>query len=158
MQNGCNDDVTYASFELKKYHEHLSRLQIQKVIVMSHFFDDVGKFSLYQICIPKKLPKEMLYRFHISPTSGHLGIVRTAQEFCQRFCFPGFSEFLTDYISNCLSCSTLKRVQNKQLHPPLQPISSERLFPGDMMQIDMVGPFQSPIYKYALSGIDVFLK
>ena len=26
------------------------------------------------------------------------------------------------------------------------------------MQIDLVGPFQSPMYKYALSGIDVFSK
>ena len=27
-----------------------------------------------------------------------------------------------------------------------------------MMQIDLIGPFQSPIYKYVLSGIDVFSK
>ena len=26
------------------------------------------------------------------------------------------------------------------------------------MQIDLVGPFQSPIYKYVLSGFDVSLK
>ena len=56
------------------------------------------------------------------------------------------------------SCSKLKRVTKKQLHPPLQSISSEQLFPGDMMQIDLVGPFQSPVYKYVLSGIDVFSK
>ena len=34
IQNGCDDDITYASFEFKKYHKHLSRLQIQKSIVM----------------------------------------------------------------------------------------------------------------------------
>ena len=60
--------------------------------------------------------------------------------------------------SKIVSCSTLKRVNKKQLNPPLQPISSEQLFPGDVMQIDLVDPFQSPIYKYALSGIDVFSK
>ena len=38
----------------------------------------------------------------------------------------------------------------------MQPTSSEQLFPGDMMQIDLAGPFQSPTYKYVLSGIDVF--
>ena len=27
-----------------------------------------------------------------------------------------------------------------------------------MMQIDLVGPFKSPIYKFSLSGIDVFSK
>ena len=34
----------------------------------------------------------------------------------------------------------------------------EHFFPGEMMQIDLSGPFQSPIYKYAPSGIDVFSK
>ena len=132
IQNGCNDEITYSSFELKKYHEfykallfvivlecqfanekfflrhqkfdasQLSRLQIQKNSVMRQFFDDVGKISHYQICIPKHLRKEVLYRIHKSPTSGHLGVVRTAEEFRRRFYFPGFFEFLTDYIRNCL--------------------------------------------------------
>ena len=68
------------------------------------------------------------------------------------------AEFLTDYIKICLPCSALKSVSKRQLNPLLQPILSEQLFPGDMMQIDVVGPFQSPFYKYVLSGIDVFSK
>ena len=102
--------------------------------------------------------KDAIYKIHTSSTGGHLGIVRTAKEFRKRFYFLGFSEYLTDYIKNCLFRSTLKRVTKKQLPPPLQPISSEQLFPGDKMQIDLVGPFQSPVYKYVLSGIDVFSK
>ena len=31
-------------------------------------------------------------------------------------------------------------------------------FPGDMLQIDLVGKFNSPVYNYILSGIDVFTK
>ena len=158
IENGCTDDLTYASFELKKYHKHLMRLHIQKVILVRQFFDNIGKISHSQVCVPKHLRKKVIYRIHNSPTGGHLGIVRTAKEFRKRFYFPGFSEYLIDYIKNCLSCSTLKRVTKKQLQPPLQPISSEQLFPGDMMQIDLVGPFQSPVYKYVLSGIDVFSK
>ena len=104
------------------------------------------------------MSKEVICRIHNSPTGGHIGIVKTAKEFSKRFYFPGFSEYLIDYIKNLPSCSTLKRVTKKQLHPPLQPISSEKLFPGDMMQTDLVGPFQSTIYKYALSGIDVLSK
>ena len=129
---------------------------MQKSILVRQFFDDVGKISRYQICVPKHLRKEVVYRIQNSPTGGHIGIVCTAKDFRQRFYFPGFTEFLTDDIKNCLPCSTLKRVSKRQLNPPLQPISSEQLFPGDMMQIDLVGPFQSPIYKYVLSGVDVF--
>ena len=108
--------------------------------------------------MPTYLRNEVVYRIHNSPTGGHLGIVRSAKEFRQRFYFPGLTEFLRDYIKNSLSFSTLKRVSKRQLDPPLQPISSEQLFLGDMMQIDLVGPFQSPIYKYVSSGIDVFSK
>ena len=158
IDTGCNDDLTYASLEFRKYYKHLTRLQMQKGILVRQFFDDVGKISHYQICVVKHLKKEVVYRIHNSPTAGNLGIVRTAKEFRQRFYFPGFTEFLTDYIKNCLSYSTLKRVSKRQINPPLQPISSEQLLPGDMMQIDSVGPFQSPVYKYVLSGIDVFSK
>ena len=102
--------------------------------------------------------REVVYRIDNCPSGGHLGIVRTAKQFRKRFFFPGFSEYLTDYMKNCLSCSTLKRVTKKQLHPPPQLIASEQLFPGDMMQIDLVGPIQSPVYNFVLSGIDVFSK
>ena len=158
IEHGCTDDLTYASFELRKYYKHLMRLHIQKGNLVRQFFDDIGKISHSQVCVPKHLRKDVIYRIHNSPTGGHLGIVRTAKEFRKRFYFPGFSEYLIDYIKNCLSCSTVKRVTKKQLHPPLQPISSEQLFPGDMMPINLVGPFQSPVYKYVLSGIDVFSK
>ena len=147
MDSGCTDDLTYASFELRTYHKHLDRLQLTNGILYRKFFDDVGKISNLQVWIPKQLRDEVISRLHNSPTGGHIGIVRTAKEFRKRFYFPGFSEFLIDYVKNCHLCSTQKRVNKKQLHPLLQPISSEQLFPGDMLQIDLVGPFQSPVYK-----------
>ena len=29
-------------------------------------------------------------------------------------------------------------------------------YPGDMLQIDLVGPLKSPMYKYVLTAVDVF--
>ena len=87
IDTGCNDDLTYASLELRKYYKDLTRLQMQKGISGRQFFDNVGKFSFYQICVRKHLRKEAVYRIHSSPTGGHLGIVRTAKEFRQRFYF-----------------------------------------------------------------------
>ena len=52
----------------------------------------------------------------------------------------------------------LKRANEQHQRPNLQPVSSEQYFPGDMMQIALIGPLQSPIYKYALTGTDVFSK
>ena len=44
------------------------------------------------------------------------------------------------------------------MRTPLQPVSSVQSYPGDMMQIDIVGLYRSPLYKFVLTGIDVFSK
>ena len=67
IENGSTDDLTYASFELKKYHKHLMRLQIHKGILMRQFFDDIGKILHSQVCVPKHL-REVIYRIHNSTT------------------------------------------------------------------------------------------
>ena len=87
IENGCTDDLTYASFELRKYHKHLMRLQIHKGILMRKFFHDIGKISHSQVFVPKHLRK-VIYRIQNSPTGRYLGIVRTAKEFRKRFYFP----------------------------------------------------------------------
>ena len=61
-------------------------------------------------------------------------------------------------VRNCLTCLQLKRLPNNFLTQPLQELSSLQSFPGDKLQIDLIGPFQSPSYRYVLTGIDVFTK
>ena len=52
----------------------------------------------------------------------------------------------------------LRKADEQHQPSHLQRLLSEQSFPGDKMQIDLIGPLQSPIYKYALTGIDVFSK
>ena len=52
--------------------------------------------------------------------------------------------------------SAIKASQWEAPQPPLQLLLSLQSIPGDMLQVDLVGPFNSPVYKYVLSGIDVF--
>ena len=60
IDTGCNDDLTYASLELRKYYKHLTRLQMHKGVLVRQFFDDVGKIPHCQICVPKHLRKEVV--------------------------------------------------------------------------------------------------
>ena len=106
----------------------------------------------------KSFGKNYLTAYTTPKTAGHSGISRTAQEFRKRFYFPGFTEYLIKAIKICLTCMQLKRANEQHQRPILQPVYSEQSFLGDMMQIDLIGPLQSPIYKYALTGIDVFSK
>ena len=52
----------------------------------------------------------------------------------------------------------MKNVSRDRIQPPLQPVSSLQSFPGEMLQMDLVGPFSSPHYRYVLTAIDVFTK
>ena len=158
QQNNQQPDLKYATTNLKKYHKHLNRLLLEGNVLYRNFYDDTGKVLHKQFCVPKHLWKETIYRLHNSQTAGHLGIKATIQEFRKRFYYPGFTEHSISFIKNCLTCLQLNRVPKSHIIPKLQPVSSLQSYPGDMLQIDLVGPLKSSQYKYALSGIDVFTK
>ena len=99
-----------------------------------------------------------MFRFHNSKTAGHFGIAKRVEEFQKRFYFPHFTEFFISSIKNCLTCLQLKRVPSNVLKTPLQPVSSLNSYPGETLQIDLVGPLKSPVHRYALTHIDVFTK
>ena len=110
-----------------------------------------------QFCVPKTLWREVVFRLHNSKTAGHFGIAKTVEEFRKRF-FPNFTEFFISSIKNCLTCLHLKRVPSNFLKIPLQPISSLNSFPGETLQIDLVGTLKAPVHRYVLTAIDVFTK
>ena len=87
-----------------------------------------------------------------------MGIVKTIEEFRKRFYFPNFTDFLVSTVRNCLQSLQLKRAPTKQIKTPLQPVSSLQSYPGDMLQIDLVGPLKSPMYTYVLTAADVLSK
>ena len=127
-----------------------------KTIFYTGFFYDCGKFKHKQYCVPKSFWREVVYRLHHSRTAGHLGIVKTIDEFRKRFYFPNFTEFLVFTVRNCLQGLQLKRAPPKQIKTPLQSVSSLQSYPRDMLQIDLVGPLKSPMYTYVLTAVDVF--
>ena len=132
------EDLTYASFQLKKYGEQFNRLVLQNGVLFRKFFDDTGKIKTLQFCLPKHLWREVVYRLHNSKLAGHVGIAKTVQEFRKRFYFPGFTEYLITMVKNCLTYIQTKAISNRALRTFLQPVSSLQSFPGDM-QIDLVG-------------------
>ena len=85
LSTGCNENLAYASYDIKKYHNNFGRLELGNGILHRKLFDDTGKLSHRQTCIPKNLKSEVSFRIHNAPTGGHLGINRTAQEFRKRF-------------------------------------------------------------------------
>ena len=81
QQNNQQPDLKYASTNLKKYYKHLNRLILERNVLYRNFYDDTGKVLHKQLCVPKHLRKDSIYRLHSSQTAGHLGIKATIQEF-----------------------------------------------------------------------------
>ena len=149
--------IHYATYEEDKYLKQLPRLTIKDQILYRKFYDHTGKVQCYQIVVPRQLRKELLYRIHNTKFMAHKGISKTITEFRQKFYFPGFTEYLVEYIKNCQSCVQIKPIRAAQITPPLQEMMSKVSYPGNMMQVDIVGAMNmSGGYKYILTAIDVF--
>ena len=158
LQNGKRDESPHLPIALRKYRKQFNRLIVEDDFLYRLFYDDCGNIQYRKFWVPKHFWREVVFRLHNSKTAGHLGIPKTIAEFRKRFYFPNFTEFLLSTVKSCLSCLQLKRASSKFLKLPLQPLSSATSFPSELLQIDLVGPLQSPHYRYALTAIDVFTK
>ena len=155
---GYPDNSSNLPTVLRKYRKQFARLIVEDNILYRLFYHDCGRIKHKQYCVPKALWREVLFRLHSSRRVGHLGIQKIIADFRKRFYFPNFTEFFISTIQNCLQCLQLKRVPSKKLKTPLQALSSLKSYPGEMLQIDLVGPLKSPLYHYVLTGVDVFTK
>ena len=111
-----------------------------------------------QLCVPKTILREVMYKLQNAEPGGHLGITRTIEEFSKNFFCPNYMEFIADHIRNCSTSLQMEEVHPSRLKTTLREVSALKLFPGDLMQIDILGPFPSSPYKYAVTTIDVFTK
>ena len=143
---GNRDESPNLPLALRKYREQFSRLVVENDILYRLFYDDCGKVKYKKFCVPKKLWREVVFRLRNSKTTGHFGIAKTVAEFRKRFYFPNFTEFFIS-IENCLTCLQLKRVPSKLLKTPLQPVASLNSYPGETLQIDLVGRLKSPVHR-----------
>ena len=142
----------------QKYLKQFRQLFLENGILYRRYFAHDGTILYKQLGVPKTILKEIMYRIHNSATEGHLGITRTTEEFIKRFYFPNYVEIIADYIRDCSTCLQMKQIQPSNLWTPLHEVSALKSFPGDLMQIDILGPFPSSPYKYFLTAIDFFTK
>ena len=159
----CNKkipDVKYESSELRALAKQLSNLFItQDGVLLRKFHRHNGRDYDTQIVIPQHLRGEILHRLHNPKTEGHRGVRKTIEECRSRFYWPNYQEDIEAYIANCLTCIQLKPTPEQNIRPPLRGITHETSFPGDMMQIDLIGPFKpSAGYTQVMTAIDVFTK
>ena len=153
-------ETKYANLELQKYHRQLTSLCLGTTGVLCRkFHKHNGRDVVQQTVIPKHLRRELLVRLHHPKTESHRGIRKVTEECRRRFYWPSFQEDIYAFVDNCLTCLQLKSTPEARLRPALQPLTSTTTFPGEMMQIDLIGPFKpAGGFVQVLTAIDVFTK
>ena len=153
-------ETRYESEEIRHYAKQINQLYLTNEGVLFRRFDlPDGRNCEHQLVVPEHLREELLVHLHNAKTAGHRGIRKTLEECRTSYYWPNYSNDICNYIANCLPCSQIKSTKMKNIKPPLQEITSQTSFPGDMMQIDLLGPFTaSNGYTTVLTGIDVFTK
>ena len=129
IENGCPDNITYASFDWKSIINIWWDYTHKTGFYCDKFLTILQNYQFHKFMFQNIFKKSHL-QVNGSSSGGHFGSVRTVKEFHKRFHIPGFSDILTDYNKACFVCSTLERVTQKQLHPQLQPFWSEHFSPG----------------------------
>ena len=149
--------TTYSNTELQKENKQLNRLELYNNVLYRKFFNNTEQNFIRQSVPSEHFCHEILLRIHNSKFMGHLEIVETANQIRPRFYFPEFKETLLDYVSNSSSCLQVKSIQQKSLKTTLLPIASKQGFPGDLMEVDVVGK-HNPCggYTHINSAMDIF--
>ena len=97
---------------------------------------DEDNVVTFQVIVPKKARRSILYACHDMKTSGHLGVTKTVSKIKQKFYWPGLQSDVRSYIAGCDACSKRKGpIPSKRA--PMQIVRSG--FPMERIAIDILG-------------------
>ena len=159
LRNGIRPPQEYEKTQLKPYRKNFKRIIQHRGILCRKFYTEDAQRYLLQICIPESRQEEMIRQLHVNKYEGHKGVKATIQQARTKMYFPSMCQKIQVFISNCISCLQVKPVPSRALLTPLQEIISLQNFPGEMLQMDLVGPMESKgRYRHILTAIDGFSK
>ena len=160
IRNHIIPETKYENEEVRGYARQLKNLYItNEGLLYRRFAKHDGRNHIDQLVIPKHLRKELLTHLHNAKTASHRGLRKTLEECRKGYYWPGYENDIQEWITNCLPCVQTKSIHEKHLRPPLLPVTAQTCFPGEMLQVDLLGPFTSSNgFTTVLTAIDVFTK
>ena len=153
-------ETKYENAELQHYAKQLTRMNLSdEGILTRRFYHHDGKSYDQQLIIPEHLRHEVLTYLHNDKTAAHRGARKTIEQCRRYFYWPNFNQDISEWIQNCLKCARIKPIADIHIKPAMQPVTSLTSLPGDMLQIDFIGPFApSNGFTQVMTAIDVFTK
>jgi len=149
-------NVSQCTSVTKKLWSSFDRLECREGMLFRKFIPDNGQVELLQLIVPETKIDEVLAYYHDIPSAAHLGTEKMLSRIRQTFYWPGMTESVKRYITNCDLCSARKLL--KDVRAPLgQDLVGE---PHEKVSIDILGPLPKTDdnNRYILVINDVFTK
>lgn len=127
-------EVSSEKSELKTLWRQWDRLEIKAGMLYRRFEDND---DVYQLVTPTECQAEVMRYHHDLPTAGHMGIEKSLSRIRQTFYWPGMTNSVRKYCSQCDDCVAhkLSRASNKA--PLGQYMVGE---PMERIMMDILGP------------------
>lgn len=111
------------------------------------------------LVVPKPLRPSVIEGCHNPPTSGHLGVRKTASKISSQYYWPKLKADVTKYVNHCETCLRIKPEQKSPIGHMLSPqVTTSR--PWQTISIDLVGPLprSSSGFSHIFTILDCFSK
>ena len=134
-----------------------NRLKLEDGLLFRSYESADGGVEHLQLCIPRKMVKDILELLHDTPTAGHLGTKKTTERVVARFYWNGWRQDVEDYYRSCTICGE----RNAPTEMPRQKLgTSASGYPMEHVAIDVVGPLPTTAQgnRFILVVNDYFTK
>ena len=128
--------ISSEGYALKSLLNQFSCLELHdNLLVQRQENVDKDNVVIYQVIVPRKARRSILYACHDMKTSGHLGVSKTVSKIKQKFYWPGLQSDVRSYIAGCETCSKRKGPIPRK-RAPMQIVRSG--FPMERIAIDIL--------------------
>ena len=160
IEKGIKPDakaISMESYFLKSLLGQWRNLEIQDEKLVRRYEEAATKSVIVQAIVPKSQRRTVLRFSHDAQTSGHLGINKTLSKVRQNYYWPGLSQDVKLYVTDCEMCQKGKDpIPTKRA--PMQVARSG--YPMERIAVDILGelPVTERGNKYVLVVSDYFTK
>ena len=148
--------VSAESLSVKALRQHWRHLIVENGILYRRLIVP-DRPTRTQIVLPRTLRLSVMEQLHSTPSSGHLGMKKTAERVKSRFYWVGWRRDVLRHVSHCEACNVMKHPHKKLPTPLTQQLFGEAF---ERVSIDLIGPLKvTPRgYRYAVTMEDNFTK
>jgi hypothetical protein len=149
--------VSRCSRATRHYWHNWKLLKMRNNILYRKCWNNNGVSFTWQLIVPQKLKRDVMFQMHDSILSGHLGQRKTREKIRQKFYWFAMRDDVNVYVAQCDVCASIKLPTKT----PRAPLGSMQVgSPLDRLATDIMGPL--PVTprgnKYILVVTDWFTK